>query len=192
MRPDENVSDWVRQAVAARPPRDAIRWQLDFFKASSDARRRHIYYSPYRPVSYVWAKDHLPRSVLIFDVAGGTKSLIATRDRLPLGASYKLELYPLNRQAEAGLVYDYYRALGKLAAVELAREPGSGPGRAALVGRDPSRPGRFRATWFEEDLGPTGHLEGTSMLELIAETLGEGYRLIQPGVVDALMSTVGD
>jgi hypothetical protein len=73
-----------------------------------------------------------------------------------------------------------YRASRAGGSAELAYTLGGGG--AALVSRDPSKPGGWRCTRFDAQ-GPSGHIEAPDLETAIKYAHEDGYRRWEPGAV---------
>lgn len=173
------MSDYVARKVMQGYPSNVIDHIMALPKGSRPrVGSRLVYYSPYRPVRGALLREP---GVEIVDVDGGMRGMVLSDQPLSPEAIEGDDLVPVGRAAAW--------AIASVAPmpVELAHVDEQGVARAALVHEGTS--GLPRLTWFEEGIGPTGHLEGRDPVELIHEALSAGYRRLAPGLVDAIMGT---
>jgi len=146
------------------------------------------YLSYNRPLSFTWARDIDPRACHMADLPGGSKSVLFCKAPLANELLYRLELQPLH-QARAAALIEYMTAKG-WKSIELGERPKPDqPIKGVLVGRDAHDPGQYRATYFQEEIGPTGHIAEKSLLGAIDEVIPD-YNVISPGLIDNIVSTV--
>lgn len=142
-----------------------------------------VYVSPYRPLRGPALHEFDEPGVSVHDVDGGRRGLVLTTDPLDPEVIERWELVPYGKAAAWAIM-----SLVSLP-IELARDvTPDGVARAALIHEGTKNEPRL--TWFEENVGPTGHQEGTYDM-LVEMALRSGYRRVSPGIVDNIMATVG-
>lgn len=191
---DPNIEKWILEAIATNVPfkiweewtfnpayKEILKRQLP-----KGARRRdypYVYFSPNRPISIAWARE-LSDSLVVTTVAG-TKSYVASKTPLDPSTIYRLELLPLlDTRADTLLDLldeeDFPLVMGKMSR--------DGRTLAAAVTHDPSNPTAWRVTYFEEDVGPTGHVEAQDVRSAVKEMINAGYVTLAPrSLIDDLI-----
>lgn len=142
-----------------------------------------VYVCPYRPLRGPALRVFDEPGISVHDVDGGRRGLVLTTDPLDPSVMEEWELVPYGKAAAWAIM-----SLTTLP-IELAREmTPDGVTRAALIHEGTKHEPRL--TWFEENVGPTGHQEGTYDM-LVEMALRAGYRRLAPGIIDNIMATVG-
>jgi hypothetical protein len=137
----------------------------------------HVYFSASRPLSHTWTRGLLdPGSCVIVASKSGTKSYVACRDLLVPDVLYRLELHPLlNTRGDTLMslltVEDWPLAMAK----HLNNEHLS-----LAVATPDTRSSGWRVTFFEEEVGPVGHLEVADPRGAVKELLDHDYEKIVP------------
>lgn len=140
-----------------------------------------IYVSLYRPLRGPALRVFDEPGISVHDVDGGRRGLVLTTEPLDPDVMDQWELVPYGKAAAWAIM-----SLTTLP-IELAKED-KGVTKAALIHEGTKHEPRL--TWFEENVGPTGHQEGDYQT-LIDLALRLGYRRLAPGVVDNIIATVG-
>ena len=147
----------------------------------------HVYLSMSRPVSFAWARDLDPECIVIATSRNGARSYVASRELLAPEFVYQLELHPLlNTRADTLL------SLLDEDDLPLAMAKQFNDDRIMLVVMSPDtiEPSKWRVTYFEEGVGPTGHLTVESPREALREMLNHDYAHIVPtSVLDEISGT---
>jgi hypothetical protein len=142
-------------------------------------RNKLVYVSPYRPVRGPLLREE---GVSAMDVAGGSRGLVFSSEPLAPETIEANDLLPVGPAAAWALLAAFPLP------IELGWTKSSDRERAVLVHLGTDK--KPRVTYFEEGIGPTGHQEG-DLVENLTSVLSMGYRRVQLGVVDAIMSTLG-
>ena len=171
------LRDWVSAGTA-----------LDYvMKLPKGSRPRlgdnFIYLSMYRPLSAARNLLASKEGIVTMPVESGTKAIVLAPEPLDLDVIEEWELSPVGKAAAWALM------AGSKLPIELAEVVSRGPHvRAVLIHKGTK--GEPRMTYFEEEIGATGHTEGTSYEELVLEALGMGFRVVSPGIVDNIVGTI--
>jgi hypothetical protein len=188
---NENISRWIEQEIAAPTPK----WYVDEQLFNPDVRAnlpkskrmqyRYTYVSVNRPISYLWATALDPSETVLATAKNNRQSLIFTRKPLSLETIYQLELQPvLKTRAQVALEL----ARQKKWSLEFAKISKDGRAMTAVITKATSgKP--WRTTYFEEDVGPTGHEEGDDPEMLISSVLFLGYTRFASGLTDEIAKT---
>jgi hypothetical protein len=96
-------------------------------------------------------------------------------------ACEKLQLRPGNRRTVASMI------LGWASGAKVIELQTKDKKMVGAVTEDPSKPGRYRFTRFDEQ-GPFSHSEGAEPLALLENAWGDGFRVLCRGCVDRIMS----
>jgi len=158
-----NVRDAIEDAILASDATTNI-LGLDF-----------DYLAPAPPVGL----DNLDGIVL--PAAAGSFAVLA-RHALPLAVVERNRMQVGSKPAWAALVAAVARRDG--VDIELS---GKNRTHAAAVTRDPSKPRRWRVTWFD-DQGPWGHVEAESEFKAVLEAMNAGFVTLSPGAVARVMA----
>jgi hypothetical protein len=192
---NENISRWIEQEIAAPTPK----WYVDEQLFNSNVRAnlpkdkraqfRYKYVSINRPISYVWAKALDPKDVVLATSNNGRQSLIFSKNPLSLETIYQLELQPvLETRGQVALEY----AQKKKIPLEFAKPfQLNRHVMTAIITRSVSGKSAapWRATYFEEKVGATGHEEGKDPETLIGCVLSLGYARFAPGLTEEITKT---
>ena len=141
-----------------------------------------VYVSGYRPLRDKIAADLKNEGAEVVDIADGSKSLVLSNEPLSPATIATFELTPVGK-AEAWALLSVTELPIELQHPQLSNNHV----RAALIHKGTKEESRL--TYFEEEIGPTGHAEGPYD-ELVRMALSLGYRRLSPGIVDNIMSTV--
>jgi hypothetical protein len=160
------LMDWVMSTPKERRPRIGSKL---------------VYVSLYRPLTGGGSSVFSEPGIAVYDVDGGRRGLVLADEPLRPEVMEEHDLVPFGKAAAWALM----TVTGL--PIELAKVMASdGVVRAALI-HEGTR-GEARLTWFEENVGPTGHQEG-EYPELIDTALKLGYRRLSPGIVDNIIAT---
>jgi len=193
---DTNLTEWILRAIAADLPfklweewvfnpkyKLIIKHQLHPGESRKDYP--HVYVSLNRPVSVVWAPEL--RGCLIITMENGAQSYVASREPLDPTILYRFELLPLLDARADTLLFALTETDFPLVMAKLDR---LGNTLAALASPDPSKPGQWRVTHFEENVGPTGHTEVPDARSAVREMINSGYtNLASPSLIDEISTT---
>jgi hypothetical protein len=142
-----------------------------------------IYMSMYRPLVAPNKLTTKAEGIEIFEIDRNTRGLVLTTKPLDPGIIEEWELTPVGKAAAWALM-----SVTKIP-IELAESKPHGPRtRAILIHKGTKNEPRL--TFFEEEIGPTGHQEADEYIELIHIALNMGYRRISRGIIDNIMATV--
>jgi hypothetical protein len=185
---EPNTEHWLEHVLFedVLPPRTWDYWVFDPHakeqlkrQLPEGAKRRdypHVYFSANRPLSFSWTRGLLdPGDCAIVTTKEGTKSYVACRELLDPDTLYRLELYPLLETRVDTLMSlltqdDWPLAMAKLR--------GNDHVEVVVATPDSRHPDRWRVTFFEEEVGPTGHLEVPDQRGAIKEMLAHDFHKI--------------
>ncbi len=194
--PTDQAARWVIDSIAANlsfkywdewmfNPWYREQRKLLIREGTKPSHYRRVYLSPNRPISKLWASDL--RECLIVDNQSGTMSYVGSHDPLPADTLYRFQLYPLlNARGDAlcSLLDD------RDFPFSMARQNSDGSASVAVVSIDPRSPGEWRVTFFDENVGPTGHFEVASAEEAVKEMINRKYlQVASPSLLDELAAT---
>jgi len=188
---DENVSRWIEQEIAAPTPKWYVDEQLFNPNVRANlpkgkrAQYRYKYISINRPISYVWAKALDPNETVVATAKNDRQSLIFSKKPLSLETIYQLELQPVwETRGQVALEL----ARKKKWLLEFAKMAKDGRAMTAVITQSTSgKP--WRVTYFEQDVGATGHEEGDDPETLIGSALSLGYTRFAGGLTDEIAKT---
>lgn len=168
--------DYAQRVLAQGYERAWHNWFLDAPKAVR-AGRPYVYGSPYRPTVHIIDAN-------VAAVAGGMRALVFMARPLTLEELEQHDLIPINDIAIGTLILDTAKAANR--AVELAHADGV---RVALLFKNPR--GVWQLSYFEDGVGPTGHMESADPVMLAAGAWRSGFRRFTSGMVDDIVGSLG-
>lgn len=147
----------------------------------------HVYLSMNRPVSFTWARELDPESVVIATSKNGDRSYVASRELLSPEIVYRLELHPLlNTRANTLLSLLDEEDVPLI----MAKQSKDDRIMLAMMSPDTIEPSKWRTTYFEEGVGPTGHLTVESPRDALRAMLDHDYaHIVAASVLDEIAST---
>ena len=201
-----------RETIAVEHPREWLDLIFTLHKEIPPHRKaelreswddfKYVYLSHRRPLEMVRAKDlGATGEVRFFNCFANTKTLVFSREPLPVDRLDAYELLPFTARTMGRYIIDYAAEIGTPVELKRRDPPRTGPRprgadrdreRAVVLFKNPR--GAWQLSDFTEGLGPTGHQEerGDDPAQMVGEAWQSGYRDFSPGIIDAIMSTVDE
>lgn len=194
--PTDRAARWVLETIAA--DLSFKYWEEWLFEPWYRERRKvliragalpsdykRVYLSPNRPISKLLTREL--EDCLIIDNPAGTMSYVGSRSALPPETLYRYELYPL-LNARCDALFSLLSASDF--PFSMARQNSDGSVSVAVASADPRIPGSWRVTFFDENVGPTGHFEVADAKEAVEEMINRKYlQVAAASLLDEIAST---
>jgi hypothetical protein len=194
--PSDRAARWVLESIASDLPFKYwddwmfLPWYREQRKlliqaGTKPSHYKWVYLSLNRPISKLWATDL--RDCLFVDNQTGSMSYVGSPNPLSPETLYRYELYPLLNARGASL---FSLLEARDFPFSMARQNADGSASVAVASADPRTPGSWRVTFFDENVGPTGHFEVADAEEAIKEMINRKYlQVASPKLLDEIAST---